>query len=156
MRYGDPMKYLIPFLFMISLASAAPLKVQYETYQVVTGSVGSSLKVTGKIIPLDNSIYIESARISGRVSSVLVKEGESISKGKRLLLINSAECLSLFQEKKMAKDRNLQDILQVVQARENQLAMEAQENACYLVASHGGVITKKMVEAGSNFNSGDN
>jgi multidrug efflux pump subunit AcrA (membrane-fusion protein) len=44
----------------------------------------------------------------------------------------------------------------MVTIRETQLGMKAEESACFIVASKAGVITKKMVEAGSNFNIGDN
>lgn len=151
------MKTLALFILLIPAAFAVtPKAPQYETFAVTTGSVKNGLKVTGKIVPLENSIYFESARILGRVTSVLVKEGETITAGKKLLLINSAECLSLYQEKKTAKERNLKDILSMVEIREKQLSLEVSENTCYIVSSKGGVVTKKMVEAGSNFNAGDN
>lgn len=143
-------------LAVTSVTPAKPAKPMYETYAVTTGSVKNGLKVTGKIVPLENSIYFESARIMGRVTSVLVKEGDTIGSGKKLLLINSAECLSLYQEKKTAKERNLKDILQMVEIREKQLSLEVHSDSCYIVSSKGGVVTKKMVEAGSNFNAGDN
>jgi multidrug efflux pump subunit AcrA (membrane-fusion protein) len=160
------MKTIITLLALITSAyaatTAAPAPASktaehlYETYVVTTGSVRNGLKVTGKIVPLENSIYFESARITGRVSSVMVKEGDTISSGTKLLLINSAECLSLFQEKKTAKERNLKDILSMVEIREQQLSLVVNEGTCYIVSSKSGVVTKKMVEAGSNFNSGDN
>ncbi len=146
---------LIIFTLMISALYAAE-PAQYETYDVTSASVGSGLKVTGKIVPLEGSIYIESARFAGRVSSVQTKEGDTIKPGTKLLLVNSAECLSLYQEKKMAKDRNLTDMFKVVESRQKQLSIVVDANSCYVVASKGGVVTKKMVEAGSNFNSGDN
>ena len=148
------MKYFLMMMLMFSAHGAPP--PQYETYKVSAGHVGNGLKVTGKIVPLDGSIYIESARFIGRVTSVRVKEGDTIKPGQHLLLINSAECLSLFQEKKMAKDRKLDDMLKVVESREKQLSIVVDANSCHIVASKGGVVTKKMVEAGSNFNSGDN
>ena len=147
---------LILIIFTQAYAATTTSEHLYETYVVTTGSVRNGLKVTGKIVPLENSIYFESARITGRVSAVLVKEGETIAAGKRLILINSAECLSLYQEKKTAKERNLQDIMNMVQIRQTQLSLDVHEDSCYIVASKGGVVTKKMVEAGSNFNLGDN
>lgn len=150
------MKYLLCLLLISSHVFAGSEVKKYETAEVGSGNMGNGLKVTGKIVPLDGSIYIESARFSGRVSSVMVKEGDVIHPGKPLFLVNSAECLSLYQEKKMAKDRNLEDILKVVEAREKQLSIVVGETTCHVVASKGGVVTKKMVEAGSNFSSGDN
>lgn len=128
----------------------------YKTFNIESSHLTNGLRVTGKIIPIEGTLYIESARFAGRVSSMLVKEGDEITPGKKLLAINSAECLSLYQEKKMATSRHLTDMQKVVSVRETQLGMKAEENACYIVASKAGVITKKMVEAGSNFNIGDN
>lgn len=143
-------------LALLMMAATASAQTQYETFKIESSNVTNGLRVTGKIVPLDGTLYIESARFSGRVLSVLVKEGDEIKPGKPLLLINSAECLSLYQEKKMAQARKLDDMLKVINAREKQLSMKAEANSCYVVASSGGVVTKKMVEAGSNFNSGDN
>lgn len=128
----------------------------YKTFNIESSHLTNGLRVTGRIIPIEGTLYIESARFAGRVSSMLVKEGDEITPGKKLLSINSAECLSLYQEKKMAVTRHLTDMEKVVSVRETQLGMKAEENACYIVASKPGVITKKMVEAGSNFNIGDN
>lgn len=150
------MKYFLCFLLISFQIWGATEVKKYETAEVTSGNIGNGLKVTGKIIPLDGSIYIESARFTGRVSSVMTKEGDVIHPGKPLFQVNSAECLSLYQEKKMAKDRHLDDILKVVEAREKQLSLVVNESTCFVVASKGGVVTKKMVEAGSNFNSGDN
>lgn len=140
-------------LFLSTLSLAQP---QYETFRIESSNVTNGLRVTGKIVPLDGTLYFESARFTGRVTSVLVKEGDEIHPGKPMLLINSAECLSLYQEKKMAQSRHLDDMSQVIHSREKQLSMRAEANACYIVSSSGGVVTKKMVEAGSNFNVGDN
>lgn len=141
---------------LLSWSAPVPQAPQYKTFKIEPSHLTNGLRVTGRIIPMEGTLYIESARFTGRVSTMLVKEGDEVSVGKKLLLINSAECLSLYQEKKMAKARQLQDMEAVVRERETQLSMKAEENACYIVASKSGIITKKMVEAGSNFNIGDN
>lgn len=148
------MKFFGSILFLIwgSTLSAQT----YKTFKIESSHITNGLRVTGRIAPIDGTLYIESARFSGRVTSVLVKEGDEITPGKKLISINSAECLSLYQEKKMAIARKLEDMQKVVSIRESQLGMKAEENACYIVGSRAGVITKKMVEAGSNFNIGDN
>jgi Cu(I)/Ag(I) efflux system membrane fusion protein len=151
---GNKMKFLAGLFFLASLRSWG--NSNYKTFDIESSHLTNGLRVTGKIIPIEGTLYIESARFAGRVSSMLVKEGDEVIPGKKLLSINSAECLSLYQEKKMAKARKLKDMEQVVTVRETQLGMKAEENACYIVASKPGVITKKMVEAGSNFNIGDN
>ncbi len=147
------MKWLLILLLNLSFAWA---NANYKTFQIESSHLTNGLRVTGRIIPIEGTLYIESARFAGRVSSMLVKEGDEVAPGRKLLSINSAECLSLYQEKKMAHARKLQDMEKVVSVRETQLGMKAEENACYIVASKPGVITKKMVEAGSNFNIGDN
>lgn len=139
--------------FFLSYAHGA---VPYKTFQIESSHVSNGLRVTGKIIPIEGTLYIESARFAGRVNSMLVKEGDEVAPGKKLLSINSAECLSLYQEKKTAQMRDLKELQDVIHVRETQLGMRAEANTCYIVASKAGVITKKMVEAGSNFNIGDN
>lgn len=143
------------FLFLLLLVNTS-WALGYKTFKIESSHISNGLRVTGRIIPIDGTLYIESARFAGRVTSVLVKEGDEVSPGRKLLSINSAECLSLYQEKKMASSRGLKDMEKVVGIRETQLSMKAEENACYVVSSRAGVITKKMVEAGSNFNVGDN
>lgn len=143
------------FLFLLLIISTSWAN-GYKTFKIESSHISNGLRVTGRIIPIDGTKYIESARFAGRVTSVLVKEGDEVSPGKKLLSINSAECLSLYQEKKMATSRGLDDMKKVVGVRETQLGMKAEENSCFIVASHAGVITAKMVEAGSNFNIGDN
>jgi len=141
------------FSILFSIVSFA---VQYKSFRLESTHLTNGLRVTGKIIPMEGTLYIESARFVGRVSSVLVKEGDEVAPGRKLLSVNSAECQSLFQEKKVATARNLVDMEKVVSIREKQLGMKAEENSCFVVASKAGLITKKMVEAGSNFNIGDN
>ena len=142
------------FLFTL-LFSVTAIAAPFETYKIESSNLSKGLRVTGRIVPLEGTIYIESARFQGRVISVIAKEGSEVKVGSRLLMVNSAECQSLFQEKKMAKEKKLSDMLDVVRIREKQLAMEADSNSCYVIASTVGVVTKKMVEAGSTFNVGD-
>lgn len=148
------MNLVTMLLFLISFTAWGD--TNYKTFSIESSHLTNGLRVTGRIIPIEGTLYIESARFAGRVSSMLVKEGDEVTPGRKLLAINSAECLSLYQEKKMAKSRKLEDMEKVVSVRETQLGMKAEENACFIVASKSGVITKKMVEAGSNFNIGDN
>jgi multidrug efflux pump subunit AcrA (membrane-fusion protein) len=148
------MKVIFLILQLGFMANA--MAVNYKTFKIESSHVTNGLRVTGRIIPIDGTLYIESARFAGRVTSVLVKEGDEIGPGKKLISINSAECQSLYQEKKMASIRKLSDMEKVVSIREHQLGMKAEADSCYIVSSRAGVITKKMVEAGSNFNIGDN
>lgn len=148
------MNLFVSLIYLISFTAWG--NTNYKTFNIESSHLTNGLRVTGRIIPIEGTLYIESARFAGRVTSMLVKEGDEVSPGRKLLAINSAECLSLYQEKKMAKVRKLKDMEQVVTIRETQLGMKAEENACFIVASKAGVITKKMVEAGSNFNIGDN
>lgn len=148
------MNLFVSLIYLISFTAWG--NTNYKTFNIESSHLTNGLRVTGRIIPIEGTLYIESARFAGRVTSMLVKEGDEVSPGRKLLAINSAECLSLYQEKKMAKVRKLKDMEQVVTIRETQLGMKAEENSCFIVASKAGVITKKMVEAGSNFNIGDN
>lgn len=145
------------FIFFTLMNLSAPLfSAEYELFKIESSNLSKGLRVTGKIVPLEGTIYIEAARFQGRVLSVIAKEGSDVKVGSRLMMVNSAECQSLYQEKKQAKEKGLQDMLGVVRVREKQLAMEANGDTCYVIASSQGVVTKKMVEAGSSFNPGDN
>lgn len=139
-----------------ALLASPSFALDVKTFTIENSSVSSGLRVTGRIVPEDGSVYIESARLTGRVLTVLVKEGDVVSPGKALLEINSAECQSVALEKKSAQARGLPDLLDAVTSRERQLGLRARSTSCEIIATHAGVIMKKVVEAGSTFNPGDN
>jgi len=122
---------------------------------VKDGSLTSSLKVTGRIIPQDDAQSLESARVQGRITSIYRKEGEFVAQGTPLFGISSADCLSLVQEKDTAQKMGLQEMSQAAERREKQLGLSLRDGDCRLLASHSGTLTKRQVELGSAFNVGD-
>ena len=109
----------------------------------------------GKVIPKEGALSIESARIQGRVTSILKREGERVETGEPLFLINSAECISLTEEKRVAEERGLQELIAGAKARQEQLGLSVSNDQCRLLATHSGTIVKRQIELGAAFNIGD-
>lgn len=122
---------------------------------VKDGSLTSSLKVTGRIIPQDDAQSLESARLQGRITAIYRREGEYVAQGSPLFGISSADCLSLVQERETAQKMGLQEMSQAAARRESQLGLSLHDGECRLIASHSGTLTKRQVELGSAFNVGD-
>jgi len=137
--------------FLISSANAEvygwkPLKVS---------QFSSSVRVTGRVTPQEGALNIESARITGRILTILSREGDRVQAGTPLFEISSAECLSLGEERKVAEKRDIPDLIQGVNTRETQLGISLKDDRCRIVASHAGSVTKRSVESGTAFNVGD-
>jgi multidrug efflux pump subunit AcrA (membrane-fusion protein) len=127
----------------------------YPLVKVVATEKGEGLYLTGHIIPQDGALSIESARFQGRVLSILKKEGEVVAEGTPLLLVSSSEGTSMLQELEIAKKKNSEEFIKAVGERLNQLGVKIDGQKIYIVATQGGVITKRFVEIGSIFNLGD-
>ena len=123
--------------------------------KVERANFGGGVSVTGRVIPQDGAMAVESARVSGRILSILKREGERVVKGTPLFLVSSGECSSLAAEKQVADSRGLKDLADGVAKREAELGIRLDRGSCFLVASEGGVISKRNVEAGGAFNPGD-
>ena len=115
----------------------------------------NTLHVTGRIVPQDGALHIESARVQGRVTSILRREGESVVVGTPLFEVNSADCISLVDEKAIAEERGLTELLESAKRRETQLGVVARAGTCEVLAHFAGVLTKRNIESGSAFNAGD-
>jgi Cu(I)/Ag(I) efflux system membrane fusion protein len=141
-------------LGLIALGLLGATDIQWAA--VTDGSLNSNLKVTGRIIPQENAQSIESARVQGRVTQVLKREGELVQVGTPLFAISSADCISLMQEKQTAQKLGIQEMQDSADRRERQLGLAITAGGeCRIVASHSGTLTKRQVELGATFNVGD-
>jgi Cu(I)/Ag(I) efflux system membrane fusion protein len=148
------MKNAVLLLAMIA-AQAYAGEQDYQWAKVETASSSAAVKATGRMIPQDGALNIESARIQGRVLSILKREGEKVAPGTPLFSISSAECFSLNEEKKVATDKKIGELIEGVAKRERQLALSVDASNCRIVATHSGVVTKRNIESGGAFNPGD-
>ena len=147
-------KISLASLVLISLGCLGASDIQWAT--VTDGSLNSNLKVTGRIIPQENAQSIESARVQGRVTQVLKREGELVQTGTPLFAISSADCISLMQEKQTAQKLGIAELKDSADRRERQLGLAiTADGQCRIVASHSGTLTKRQVELGATFNVGD-
>jgi Cu(I)/Ag(I) efflux system membrane fusion protein len=143
------MKALLFFLSTTAFAAG------YGWTKIGLANISSSVKVTGRVIPLEGALNIESARVQGRVLNIMAREGDRVSPGMPLFLISSAECLSLQEEKRVAESRQIQDLIDGVKKREKQLGLRLHDDRCEIVANYSGSITKRSVDSGATFNTGD-
>lgn len=147
---------LSQFLTCLFLLFSKPLFATEPSWtSVSSGSATSGFRVTGHIIPQEGALHIESARVQGRVTSILRREGERVVVGTRLLTISSAECLSLREEKKVAETRHLPELINAAQKREAQLGLSVKGETCDILSQNAGTITKRNVENGSAFDVDD-
>lgn len=126
----------------------------YQWSSVTASAQVGSLKLTGRVIPQEDALSVESARVQGRIISILKREGDEVKKGDGLFVINSPECISLMMDKQIASQRGLDDLLQSSFRREKQLGLQA-GNSCRIVSSIAGILINKKIELGSSFNVGD-
>jgi len=145
---------LLPLLLLGLCAHAAEDR-DYQWAKVQTAELNAGIKVTGRMIPQDGALNIESARVAGRVLSILRREGDRVKPGTPLFQISSAECFSLLEEKKVAASNGMAQLGGSVSKREKQLALAVDENSCKVVSAHAGILTKRSVESGAAFNPGD-
>ena len=142
-------------IFLIGLAVVPIYGGEIQWGAVESGRNITVLRVPGKIIPKEGALSVESARLQGRVTNILKREGEAVAVGDPLFRINSAECVSLFEEKRVAEERGLQDLIAGAAARQEQLGLRVDGGQCSILATHASTIVKRQVELGAAFNIGD-
>jgi multidrug efflux pump subunit AcrA (membrane-fusion protein) len=128
---------------------------EYQWTKVVAGEELTGLRATGMIIPQAGALKNQSANTQGRILSVLRREGDTVTPGTPLFLVNDAECISLSEEKALAQKNNVQDLIDAANEREKQLGVKVENGQYEIVSLYGGVITHINVSAGSNYNPGD-
>jgi len=146
-------------LFLVAALSAGKVygaaDRDYQWTKVLTAELNAGIKGTGRMIPQDGALNIESARVTGRILSILRREGDHVGVGTPLFSVSSAECFSLLEEKKVAQSNGISALVGSVNKREKQLALIVDENSCKIVSAHAGILTKRSVESGAAFNPGD-
>src|ERR1700692_2164469 len=90
----------LPLLLFAMVAGAD--EKDYQWAKVEVAELNSGIKVTGRMIPQDGALNIESSRVAGRILSILRREGDRVYIGTPLFEVSSAECFSLIEEKKVA------------------------------------------------------
>ncbi len=151
------MKKIFIFFFLISTwvhALHAEEPQNYQWSQVTTSDQVATLKLTGRVIPKEEALSVESARIQGRIISILKREGDAVKEGDGLFVINSPECISLMMDKQIASQRDLKDLLQSSLRREKQLGLHVGDS-CRILSSISGILINRKIELGSSFNVGD-
>jgi len=127
--------------------------IQWATLK--TGRLESDLRVPGHVIPQEGALSVESARVSGRVTSILKREGEAVQTADPLFTVSSAECISLAEELRVAESRHLNELIDAAQQREKQLGLHVSDTSCQILATHPGTLIKRQVDLGASFNIGD-
>lgn len=147
---------MTPLALAVLLASAVPARaLDVEWASVRPGGYSSSIRVTGHVAAQEGALMVESARVQGRVTKILRREGETVTPGDALFLAAGPECLSLANERRVAETRGLSELIEAVARREEQLSLRVTETDCRFIASHGGTLSKRQVEVGASFNVGD-
>ncbi|QQR79483.1 MAG: efflux RND transporter periplasmic adaptor subunit [Deltaproteobacteria bacterium] len=144
---------LISVVFFISVVHAENQENNYEWSLVTTSDQVATLKLTGRVIPKEEALSVESARIQGRIVSILKREGDLVKEGEALFIINSPECISLMMDKQIASQKGLEDLLKSAFRREKQLGLSVSDS-CRILSSITGTLIKKQIELGSSFNVG--
>lgn len=147
--------WVLFLIFLILLPSFTQETKPENEAPVERGLFSTSIRVTGKVIPLEGAMFVQAARVTGRLLEILKHEGEHVSVGDPIYRISSAECASLSGEAKVAKERQLGDMMHAVKKRQARLDLKLDNEDCLLLASFSGVITRRFLEPGANFNIGD-
>lgn len=145
----------VVILCLVASFSAQAEERDYQWTKVEVAMSSATVRATGRMIPQDGALNIESARVQGRITSILKREGEKVAPGTPLFSITSAECFSLYEEKKVARAKQIEELMSGVANRERQLGLSVDANTCKIVATHSGIVTKRNIDSGAAFNAGD-
>lgn len=140
-------------LFILIATPSRASEVQWAA--VESGGYSASVRVSGRVVAQEGALSVESARVQGRVTKILRREGERVAVGDALFVVSSPECLSLANEKRVAESRGLSDLIEAAVRREEQLGLRVSGPECRLISSHDGTLAKRHVELGAAFNLGD-
>ena len=127
----------------------------YKWTVVKEGQQSSTFPATGTIIADEGALHIQSARVTGRVLSLLNEEGGMVKKGHPLFQITGPECISIREEKRIAVNSKLEDLVSSIVAREKELNIKVTEKECFSLADASGVLVKRNVISGNSFSQGD-
>ena len=96
----------------------------------------------------------QSANTQGRIISVLKKEGDFVTPGTPIFMVNDAECESLAEEKALAQKNGVQDLIDAANQREKELGVKVVSGQYEIVSLYSGVILQNLVSAGTVYNPG--
>lgn len=150
------------------VVSGAPQKtIQAAVVEAKPASVPIRVEVTGQVVPIFQATL--SSRIQGTIDTLLVREGSKVSKGQRLIQLDSrdlqadlARAQAEIENAKAHLDRMNQLYAQDAVSKQemenatrahrvadaNRKAVEAQLSYTMVRAPFDGIITEKKVEAG--------
>jgi len=75
----------------IEISADAKANIQVETIEAVVAPINKTISILGKVVPIPSLATIVTSRISGRVLSLFVFEGENVTKNQALLEIESRQ-----------------------------------------------------------------
>lgn len=127
----------------------------YKWTVVKEGQQSSTFPATGTIIADEGALHIQSARVTGRVLSLMSEEGGMVKKGNALFMITGPECISIREEKRIAVNSKLEDLVSSIVAREKELNIKVTDRECFALADASGVLVKRNVMSGNSFTQGD-
>jgi multidrug efflux pump subunit AcrA (membrane-fusion protein) len=146
------MKFLI--WVGVLAAGANTWATDYQWTKVVAGEEITGLHVTGMTIPQTGALKNQSANTTGRVISVLKKEGDKVQPGDPLFLVNDSECESLAEEKRLAQKNGVQDLIDAANQREKELGVKVESGQYEIVSLFAGVVLQNLVSAGTIYSQG--
>lgn len=115
----------------------------------------SNFQVTGSVIAEEGALHIQSARVSGRVVSLVNEEGGAIKRGQPLFKITGPECTTLREEKKIALKSRLEELVTSMSQREHELNIKVTSSDCLVLSDASGILVKRSISSGNSFNQGD-
>jgi len=142
-------------LSLILVLNSLLVAAEDTSEKVENGHFINTVRVTGKIIPLEGAMFVQAARVSGRLLEIVKHEGEHVKVGNPIYRISSAECASLYEESRVANERQLVEMISAVKKRQTRLDIKLDGEDCLLLSSFSGIITRRFLEPGANFNIGD-
>lgn len=147
----------LAFLIYSNLIHAVDLAAsqQFRWQKIRLGAEVNSIPVSGQVIAEEGALQFQTARVTGRILALVNEEGSSVKKGDILFRITGPECVSIREEKRIAKASNLQDLLDTIEQRQKELNLIVTATECAIVADSSGVLFKRKVNSGSAFNQGD-
>jgi len=150
------MKKIVSLMLALSLITSVVFAQADVTWvPLKIKEANTILQVSGKVIPQEGALSVESSRFQGRIVNLLKREGERVKAGDPLFTVSSAECVTLVQEEAVAEKLNLKELLDSTLKRQKQLGLDIQGDSCVMLASHAGTINKINVGNGTAFNLGD-
>jgi Cu(I)/Ag(I) efflux system membrane fusion protein len=154
------MKRIILVILICSIQSSLASKDlqsqdEYKWQKVQRGGEVTTFPVTGQVKAEEGALHFQTARVSGRVLSLVNEEGSSVKKGDPLFRITGPECVSIREERRIALKSNLEDLVLAIEQRQKELNIIVSDNECIMVSDSEGVLVKRNLGSGSAFNQGD-